>query len=275
MSLGGNGSIPCKNLQIEVSVTTLAYHSPSYMLPNGDALISIFDLDYWWFFESLASTKIRRLVLFENFSEQYTRVLLHCREPPDPIRIPRPSVSEVAAKASLELEQFSASFIVDASHFFRACEPSWEWPNLTSLTLTSQLFTPDESACEIENMLRMAATVAMNMPKLQLMEIWNGREGLAMLFRYQLTGRREPAVITWRGTCEFFLQPPVVEAWEAVTQKRCDHGLIIVDEFLDADPIKSHGDAIHHLNLLNPVIRPISLLQIQMDHRLCEKIHGW
>lgn len=275
MSLGGHGSGSCKNLQIEVSVTTLAHHSPSYMFPNGDVLTSIFDLAYYEFFESLASTKIRRLVLFENFSEQYTRVLLHCNDFSDPIRIPYPLVSDAAAEASLKLEHLSVSFIVDASHFFRACEPSWEWPNLTSLTLTSQLLTPDGSACEIENMLQMAAAVAINMPNLQCMEIWNGREGLAMLFRYQLSRQWEPAVITWRGTRKFFLQSPVVESWEAVTRKRHDHGLIIVEEFLDADAIKSHGDAIHHLNFLNPIIRPISLLQIRRDHRLCEELHGW
>ncbi|CAI7606412.1 unnamed protein product [Penicillium glandicola] len=115
-----------------------------------------------------------------------------------PIRIPTSDVSWAVAKASLKLEHLSASFIVDASYFFHACEPSWMWPSLTSLALTSQLLTPDESPIEIDNMLQTAAALAMKMPNLKSMEIWNGREGLAVLFRYQLTREGQPVVITWR-----------------------------------------------------------------------------
>ncbi|KAL3297338.1 Oxoglutarate iron-dependent oxygenase protein [Colletotrichum asianum] len=35
------------------------------------------------------------------------------------------------------------SFMVDASHFFSSCEPSWKWSNLTLLALTSRLLAPD------------------------------------------------------------------------------------------------------------------------------------
>jgi hypothetical protein len=71
---------------------------------------------------------------------------------------------------------------------------------MTSLALTSQLLTPDESPIKIDNLVQTAAAVAMKMPNLESMEIWNGREGLAMLFRYQLTGKWQPAVLTCRGT---------------------------------------------------------------------------
>ncbi|KAJ6077686.1 uncharacterized protein N7446_000622 [Penicillium canescens] len=71
-----------------------------------------------------------------------------------PIRIPTSDISCAVAKASLKLEYLSASFIVDASYFFYACEPHWKWPSMTLLTLTSQLLTPDESPIEIDNMLR-------------------------------------------------------------------------------------------------------------------------
>ncbi|OQD87652.1 hypothetical protein PENANT_c005G02252 [Penicillium antarcticum] len=75
------------------------------------------------------------------------------------------------AKASLKLECLSASFIVGTSYFFNACDPHWKWPNMTSLTLTSHLLTPDESLIEIDNMLQNAAAVAMKMPNLTSMEI--------------------------------------------------------------------------------------------------------
>ena len=60
------------------------------------------------------------------------------------------------ALASLKLEHLAASFIVDASHFFEI-EPSWEWPNLISLVLTSTVLTPDENSVDIGAMLQAAA----------------------------------------------------------------------------------------------------------------------
>ena len=72
------------------------------------------------FFESLASGPLRRLIVFENFNQQYTSILS------DPIRIPTFEVSQAVANASPELEHLSVSFIVDASYFFDACKPSWK-----------------------------------------------------------------------------------------------------------------------------------------------------
>ncbi|OHW92806.1 hypothetical protein CSPAE12_08614 [Colletotrichum incanum] len=92
----------------------------------------------------------------------------------DRIRNPAPAVGQMVALTSLKLEHLAASFIADASHFFEI-HPAWEWPNLTSLILTSKLLTPDENSIEIGAMLRAAAAAAMKMPQLETMEIWNGR----------------------------------------------------------------------------------------------------
>lgn len=160
---------------------------------------------------------------------------------------------------------------MDASDFFEAREPSWEWRNLTSLALTSQLLAPGASKINIDNTLQ-AAAAAMRVSKLETMEIWNGRKGLAMLFRYQSAGQGQPAVITWRGTWAFILRPPVLQAWEAVAEKHGGLGTVLVEELLDADTmIKSHGDAIHHLKLSTQVIRPASLRQIRMEHGVREE----
>jgi hypothetical protein len=106
-------------------------------------------------------------------------------------------------------------------------------------------------------MLRAAVAAAMKMPNLETMETWNGQVGLAMLFRYQLVGGRQPVVITWRGTWEFALRSPIIQAWEAVALKHRGYGSVIVKELLDAGAVvKCHGDAIHPLKLLRPVIRP-------------------
>jgi hypothetical protein len=161
----------------------------------------------------------------------------------DSTRNPAPAVSRIIALASLKLEHLAASFIVDSSHFFEI-EPSWEWPNLTSLVVTSKLFAPDRNSIEIRSMLQTAAAAAIKMPQLETMEVWNGRKGLAALFKYQAFRNIQQAEIIWRGTWNLNMEPSTIQAWEAVVH-RCDAWrLNLVQERLDEAAIKSHGDAI-------------------------------
>ncbi|RYP45291.1 hypothetical protein DL768_008331 [Monosporascus sp. mg162] len=234
-----------------------------------------FDIQQQWtdqslrgFFQSLASDRLRRIVLFENFNQTYPASYISgCA----PMRIPSSHVSRAVANASLTLEHLSASFMVDARDFFDAREPFWKWPNLTWLALTSRLLAPEESPMELDDMLQAAAAAAMKMPNLETMEIWNGEKGLAMLFRYQRAERGRPAVITCRGTWELALRPPVIQAWDSVALRHCGRGHVIAKELLDAGAcVTSHGDAIRHLKLSRPVTRPVSLQQIQMEHMIRE-----
>ncbi|KAL7959161.1 hypothetical protein V8C34DRAFT_313621 [Trichoderma compactum] len=214
------------------------------------------DRKYLYLFESIQrfNSNLKRLVVFENFNQQYPVTMQRFQfgvdlAACDSIRNPTPAVSRMVALASLKLEHLAASFVVDASHFFNI-EPSWEWPNLTSLVLTSKLLTPDEDPIKIGAMLQTAAAAATKMPQLETMEIWNGRKGIAALFKYQIFHNTRQARIIWRGTWNFDMEPSTVQAWE---------------ELLDGATIKSHGDAIRHLRLSGQVIRPISLQQIQME----------
>lgn len=184
----------------------------------------------------------------------------------DTIRDPSPAVSQTVVLASLKLEHLAASFIVDASYFFEI-QPSWEWLNLKSLVLTSKLLTPDENSTDINAMLQAAASAALKMPRLETLEIWNGRKGLAALFRYQALRNLQQAVVLWRGTWDLAIEPPVIQAWEAVMHQHDGRRLDLVQERLDRTFIKSHGDAITYLMLSSQVIRPISLLQIQMEQK--------
>ncbi|KAK0130184.1 hypothetical protein ONS96_000708 [Cadophora gregata f. sp. sojae] len=221
--------------------------------------------------DSFSSDRLRRLVLFENFDQTYPASFtnLGC----DPVRIPSSHVSRAVANASFSLEHLSASFIVEASQFFDIRELSWTWPNLTWLALTSRLLKPHESPTELDNMLKAAAEAAMKMPSLETMEIWNGDKGLAMFFRHQSAKGAQPAVITCRGTWELTLRPLVIQAWDAVAMRDRGQGHVIVKEVLDAGvDIRCHGDAIRHLNLSKPIIRPVSLRQIQMEYMLREGV---
>ena len=182
-----------------------------------------------------------------------------------------PAISRIVALASLKLEHLAASFIVDARHFFEI-EPSWEWPNLTSLVLTSKLLTPDENSIEIGAMLRAAAAAAIKMPQLETMEIWNRRKGLAALFKYQAFRDIQEAIIIWRGTWKLTMKPSIIQAWEAVVHQYDCWRLNLVQERLDEAAVKSHGDAIHYLMLSSQVIQPISLQQIRIEQKVLEGV---
>ncbi|KAK8017858.1 hypothetical protein PG993_014184 [Apiospora rasikravindrae] len=214
-----------------------------------------------------SNKSLKKLVIFENFNQRY----------PYPggrnsVRSSHPASSWNLVMVSRRLEHLAASFVVDASHFFDLKSPKKTWPRLTSLVLTSNLLTPGTSSVETGAMLQAAAAAAMRMPKLEMMEIWNGRKGLAALFQYQAPRDIRPATITWRGTWELAMKPAVIQAWEAVVHLCGGWRLYLVREQVDEAVIKSHADAIHHLKLAGQVMRPISLLQIRAEQKALERL---
>lgn len=169
-------------------------------------------------------------------------------------------------EASLGLEHLAASFVSDASHFFDACQKWNIWPRLESLALTSNVLKSQQQSIYINDLLETTALVAMKMPRLKLMELWNGRAGFAGVFQYQIFESDRTAKITWRSTWDLPLEPRVLKAWQAVASEWVDCKLQVVTEILDANVIiTSHGDAIRYLMLLNTVVHPVSLWQIQKE----------
>lgn len=231
-------------------------------------------LDYQWLLDNLAPCHLKTLVLFENFNERYAPYFKLGRRFRDPAFF----VGRALAITSLMLDHLSVSFITDASQFLYGCGLSWKWYSLKTLILTSQLLTPNSDPAEVSDMLFLAAATARRMPNLELFEIWNGRAGLAALFRYQTSKYMrdprytQPTVITWRATWEFTLRPLVIQGWETVTHRHHGNTYIIDRQLVDANLIKSHADAIHHLGISKLVIRPVSLRQIQTEHMVGEEM---
>lgn len=162
-------------------------------------------------------------MVFENFNQQYPIVLQRFMNGEDlvkcdSIRKPSPQLGRVVALASLKLERLAASYIVEASNFF-SIEPSWVWPNLTSLLLTSSSLSPNEDSTKTGAVLQAAAVVAAKMPRLETMEIWNGRKELAAVFKYQVFRNMQQATITWRATWEYTMDQSTIQAWEAVVHQ--------------------------------------------------------
>jgi hypothetical protein len=103
------------------------------------------------------------------------------------------------------------------------------------------------------------------MPKLHTFVLWNGGKTHACAFIYRID--RDGASITWRGTWHLELSPLVVKSWWLAASKLpCSEfsELQIKQEYVRG-VIKSHGDAIYHLELPCQVIDPASLWQIRRE----------
>lgn len=239
------------------------------MLHWGCILIEADDvIGNQWFLRSLGSRPLRKLVLFEDLNDVYIATFqgVHKDLDAEPVRTASNAVGQALAVASLNLEYLSASFIVDAWHFLQACKPDWFWKKLATLVLTSRTLVPKEDCSKSNDLLQLAAVAAMAMPELHTLELWNVEKGLACVFQYQASTSSRTAVITWRGSWDLSLDPRVVRTWEAVASKRASCELKIIKEALNDDvSLNSHGDAIRGLKLVNQVVSPISLLQIQNE----------
>lgn len=184
---------------------------------------------------------------------------------PWPDRLPDPSVDAALANFSVSLEQLSASFFMEASGFFSACQANWAWRSLHSLALTSRLFNPKADAGEINGVLYAAGKAAHHMPQLQTMEIWNGNSGSSCVFRYDVT--ENSATLTLWRSWDLDLEARVVQIWEDVA-RMYDHGTLVVNVGLvSVDRILSATDDIGHLKLKQHVLHPVSLRQINREGR--------
>ncbi|KAK4142666.1 uncharacterized protein C8A04DRAFT_38061 [Dichotomopilus funicola] len=184
---------------------------------------------------------LKRLSIFEDYNDGFIKLFQGASIlQADPIRIANPTVSAAFAYRSLDLEQISVSFMVDAQHFFQARQPLWRWNRLRSLVLTSRTLTPTVDWRDVCDLLKDAGVAALYMPKLQTMVLWNGGKGEACAFIYR-RDIEKPSII-WRSTWVMNLGEPLC---------RCIIG--------------SHGDAISQLGLPHEVIDPVSLWQIRKE----------
>ena len=220
--------------------------------------------------------QLKTLTIFEDFNEDYN--IVHCFNwiaatwpcPPEFVRTPWPCVGAALAYTSFGLEKLSVSYMIDAKDFFAACRApqpcNKTWDKLTSLSLTSRLLTvrKPKDPSPIIDMLLDAGAVALRMPKLRTMEIWNGMKRNACTFRYQVT--TTSTTLSWRGTWHLELDSGVVDVWEKVALRFTRNKLsALMSEILDKQDIKSHAHAVHELKLTAQVAHPVSLEQIKRE----------
>ncbi|OTA00900.1 hypothetical protein A9Z42_0012070 [Trichoderma parareesei] len=222
------------------------------------------DAGYVKFLKGSLPKGLKHLTFFEDHDEERTNLSLADGVP---ARAPNLYVSAALAQRSLRLETLGASFLVDARDFFRSSKPEWTWPSLRSLTLTSQHLESTRSSYEINDMLKLAAQVALAMPKLETVEIWNGGPGHAAVFRY--SGKKGGATLEWIGTWDLFIDSEAVDAWEMVAHKSHRWRMLGLEKHLIESPhdIRSHGDAIQLLKTKERVLSPQSLDEVRLEAR--------
>ncbi|KAL7913358.1 hypothetical protein GGI35DRAFT_475244 [Trichoderma velutinum] len=217
------------------------------------------------------SKVVTSLVVFED-SRKFYKVLpqQQTSRGPTPRTIDSIAIGDglgdIFAKKSRGLKHLAVSFMVDAKDVFRHCKPSWTWPQLKSLALTSQLLRDDLDAhSKIQDLLCRAAALAKRMLKLDTFVLWNGAKGDACAFIYRVKGL--DVSITWRGTWRLEMRRDVVEAWKSVASIRSYRQLGIRQERIER-AVNCVGDAIHYLKLPSQVAEPASLWQMRREGNL-------
>lgn len=139
------------------------------------------------------------------------------------------------------------------------------WPNLKTLALTFNMRRPGR--LKISYLLRAAAGAAIRMPKLQTMELWGFRLGLAYIFLYRRAGANGHPSIVVRTTCTDYLgiKPWALEAWEEVADKHTGDKLQSEVQILQADHFKTRDSIVEHLELRHLVLHQVSLCQLKWE----------
>ncbi len=138
---------------------------------------------------------------------------------------------------------------------------------MKALALTAQLFQQGNSHQDIDDLLYKFSRVAARMPKLRTLVLWNGGRGNACAFVFQAGQGKNGDLITWRGTWNLEISQRVEQGWARVSSRIDSCPLRVRKEMIRGE-VRSHGDAIHLLNLPCQVVEPASLWQIRREGAL-------
>ncbi|KAI0543275.1 hypothetical protein F4679DRAFT_569378 [Xylaria curta] len=141
-----------------------------------------------------------------------------------------------------------------------------KWPRLKSLALTSVLLHPSSEKGMIDDLLQAAANAAVEMPSLQVMEIWNHDRDLNVvcIFQYHRVGSNSCPTIHMSNTWGYKLPLGVVRGWSKVSTIQEGRDIRVSEQNLNAEGLgsKSRGSIINCLELCNLVLQPVSRCQL-------------
>lgn len=205
-------------------------------------------------------SSLRSLHIFEDFN-----ATIHGSKTSSEPRPSRIHILKGLAISAPGIEHLSVSFLSDA---MECLDTDHVFPNLRSIALTSQThLRPGQSFNEL---LFKAASAALKMPQLQIMEIWNCGNGYAALFRYESTGTPESSAcrLTWR--CSWYpapIQDRVLEAWKNVASTVAGRELALDTHPLPPASYRRYRLILNQLALRNFVLDDISQMQVRGERR--------
>lgn len=211
---------------------------------------------------------VKRVSIFKDFNNQLALALnnatSHFGRYPETTSAVDLALARAFATKSHNFEHLSISYMIDAQQFFTSCQQlSCTWNLLQTLTLTSSTLARTAPRQNIYTLLRDASLIALNMPQLKSMVLWNSEQGQACAVIYQRHTANGMTTLTWRGTWDLELSDDVIECWRKVDPDSC-YVRFEKEALRDVD-IRSHGDAIYHLRLPEGVVDPASLWQIRQE----------
>lgn len=172
------------------------------------------------------------------------------------------SLAKSLRQYTKHLENLSVSHLIDAKEFLR---PFWsaksdteslpKWEHLKTLSLTSEILNTD-SEKDINKLLCAAARAARKMPNLQLLELWNGKDEQAGVFRYQVIN--SIGQIKWLGTGADYLDAQVLQEWRQTSTLHGQRDLRESTSKLNPEEISHTGAVLRHLQSRERVLHPVS-----------------
>ncbi|KAM0432968.1 hypothetical protein ACHAPT_004673 [Fusarium lateritium] len=177
------------------------------------------------------------------------------------------SLAEHLRNYGRHLENISVSFLIDAQDFFQPfsypySECTTVWKNLETLSLTCRTLR-SSSTSHINKLLCAAARAANKMPKLRLLELWDGAEGKASVFRYCIV--HKVAEILWLSTITPKIGQQVVNTWTSVAVAQGQSDVRVSTQALDSEEILSAGTVLRYLYLREQILHPVSGYRIAWE----------
>ncbi|KAI3391329.1 hypothetical protein diail_7520 [Diaporthe ilicicola] len=219
---------------------------------------NIYDKSFGVLAFSLPSS-MESLSLFEDSSSRHS--LFHG---PQKIRLRFEVLQGLKGRAA-NIKHLSISFWSDAIDCLKF--PPDTFPNLESVAMTSEKHLKPDSFL-VRELLINAARAAMEMPKLQIMELWNCENGHAAVFRYESTGTAQSSAcrLTWGSSwyCpKSMIGERVLKAWARVAHKNASRQLTFVLDPLPTGSYAHYGAILHRLKLRNLIFDPTSTMQVR------------
>jgi hypothetical protein len=151
-----------------------------------------------------------------------------------------------------------------------------QWPKLKTLALGSAfraLRPAEDLKARASDLFEGAGFAALEMPELQIMEIWDQTKDHHQLFQYRRIDTKANGypTITLGATWDVTLEPRVSIAWDRVAQKHSNRGIVIkIQGQLERD--KHPYSLIKHLELCRRIAHPISLCELRRREKRSRQV---